>query len=147
MIDQPGADARAFAGRPDTRGPPLDTSALLQQCMGNAELVVMLVDKFEKQACEDIARIEQAIATRDVGQTTRVSHALKGAAGALSAIDVQRTAADIELSARENRLESAAECFNELKAEVDRCLAYLPTVRAVANGAARTSTPEPERIP
>ncbi len=141
MIDQTGSDARPAAKRTATRGPPLDTPALLQHCMGNAALVVMLFDKFEKQAREDIMRIEQALAAHDAGQTTLISHALKGAAGALSAIEVQRTAADIELSARENRLEAAAACFNELKAEVDRCLAYLPTAREAAKRAGRASAP------
>jgi HPt (histidine-containing phosphotransfer) domain-containing protein len=109
--------------------------------MGNAALVAMLFDKFEKQAKDDLVRIEQALTAKDAGQTSKVAHALKGAAGALSATDVQRTAAAIELAVRENRLEAAALCLSDLKTEVDRCLAYLPTARAAAKGSAPTPKP------
>lgn len=140
MNDQSDPTTHAAADRQGAPPPPLDTVALLEQCMGNAALVAMLFDKFEKQAKDDLVQIEQALTAKDAGQTSKVAHALKGAAGALSANDVQRTAATIETAARENELEAAARCFSDLKAEVNRCLAYLPTARAAAKGAALTQT-------
>jgi len=133
MTDTQSPDIRTPASRTDSPCPPLDALALLERCMGNAALVAMLFDKFEKQAREDLVRIEQAIASHDAGQASRVAHALKGAAGALSATEVQKTAAAIEHAARENRLDAAAECCTTLTRELDRCLAYLPSARAAVN--------------
>jgi HPt (histidine-containing phosphotransfer) domain-containing protein len=134
-------DTNAAAERQGAAPPPLDTVGLLEQCMGNAALVAMLFDKFEKQAKDDLVQIEQALTAKDAGLTSKVAHALKGAAGALSANDVQRTAAAIELAARENNLEAAAQYLNDLSIEVERCLAYLPTARIAAKGAAATPKP------
>ena len=141
MSEHPLSDSNPTAKRNDLVRPPLDSVALLEQCVGNAALLAMLFDKFEKQVKDDLVRIEQALTAKDAGQTSKVAHALKGAAGALSANDVQRTAAAIEQAARENRLETAAQCLTDLKTEVDRCLAYLPTARVAAKDAAATPKP------
>ena len=138
MPEQHVPDKCAAAVESGSARPPIDTLALLERCMGNAALVAMLFDKFEKQALDDLVRIEQALTTKDTGQTSKVAHALKGAAGALSANDIQRTAALIEHAARDNNLEAAAQCLSDLKTEVGHCLAYLPTARIAAMGAAPT---------
>jgi HPt (histidine-containing phosphotransfer) domain-containing protein len=126
---------------------PLDLPSLLANCMGNASLVAMLLDKFEKQAREDTLRIEHALAAGDAGLTARHSHALKGAAGALTAGDIYRSAAAIELAARQSQLESAAQLLIELRSDVDRCLAYLPTARAAARSAPNAPATAPRTQP
>ena len=109
--------------------PPLDTPKLLENCMGNAALVGMLFDKFEKQARENLIQINGHIAAGDADQMAKTSHALKGAAGALSATAVQEAAARIEHAARAGALESVSNSIADLQREVDHCLAYLPTAR------------------
>lgn len=141
MSELPASNTNSTPDEPGAAPPPFDTVALLEQCMGNAALVAMLFDKFEVQAKHDLVRIEQALNAKDAGQTSKVAHALKGAAGALSANHVQRTAGAIEHAARENRLDAAAQCLSDLKTEVGRCLAYLPTARVAATSAAATPKP------
>lgn len=141
MSEHPLSDSNPTAKGNDLVRPPLDSVALLEQCVGNAALLAMLFDKFEKQVKDDLVRIEQALTAKDAGQTSKVAHALNGAAGALSAHDVQRTAAAIERAARENKLETAAQCLSDLKTEVERCLAYMPTARVAAKDAAAAPKP------
>lgn len=108
--------------------------------MGNTALAMMLFDKFENQVREDLSAIQSAITAQNAEKVRRISHALKGAAGALSATLVQQTAARIELAARENRMEAVATCFSDLKSEVDRCLEYLPDARAAVKRPALNPT-------
>lgn len=132
---------------PANTGAPLDPPSLLANCMGNASLVAMLLDKFEKQAREDTVRIEHAIAAGDAGQVARHAHALKGAAGALTAGDIHRTAAAIELAARQSQLDAAEQLLIDLRSDVERCLAYLPTARAAARSAPAAPAPASRNQP
>ena len=125
--DPPDQDQRGTA--------PIDLVTLLKHCMGNVPLVTMLFDKFDRQARADLIVINRALRDQDAGMTARVSHSLKGAAGALTAGGVQRAAAEIEQAAREDRLAAAEACLNMLAREVDRCLAYLPGARKSLAGA------------
>ena len=125
---------------PPSSATPIDTPKLLENCMGNAALVGMLFDKFEKQARENLIQISGHLAAGDASQTAKTSHALKGAAGALSASGVQEVAARIEHAARAGALDTVSAAIAELQREVDRCLAYLPTARtSLTGGAAATA--------
>lgn len=137
----PSLSKEAF-GEFSPSDPPIDAAKLLEQCMGNVALVTMLFDKFETQARDDLARLAQALAARDAGTTARISHSLKGAAGALTARALHAAAADVELAAREDRLDAASQVLHALSSQVDRCLAYLAVARTdlertASNGPAR----------
>lgn len=119
---------------------PIDTPQLLRTCMGNTALMGMLFDKFEKQARENLTQISDYLTAGDAVQTARTSHALKGAAGALSAWGVQEVAARIEHAARAGVIDNVLTVIAELQQEVDRCLAYLPTARTSFTGESAFTT-------
>ena len=125
---------------PEPIAPPIDAAALLSRCMGNVTLASLLLTKFETQIRDDLSCICRAVQLRDAGSAARAGHSLKGAAAALSAGSVQRTAGLIERAARTDQIESAGAQLGELQTEVARCLAFLPSVRAAI---ARTSPPPP----
>jgi HPt (histidine-containing phosphotransfer) domain-containing protein len=113
---------------------------LCERCMGNIDVATLLLDKFEQQMHGDIQEIEQGLASHDAGQIARTAHALKGAAGALSAKAVQEVAVRIEHAARAGALDRVSTSIADLQSEVDRFLAYLPAARASLAGTNRAST-------
>ncbi len=130
-----------------TNQPPLLLGDLFERCMGNAAIATFVLDKFEKQLTTDIRDIEERLVARDAGHIARTAHALKGAAGATAATVLQNLAARIEGLARDEQLEPIAKELSGLRAEVERCLGYLPTARgALKRGTAcGPSTGETER--
>ena len=133
-------------GRGSTPRPPFALAELSERCLGNAAVATLLLDKFEKQMHADIRELEQRLAVGEAGQIARTAHALKGAAGAVAAPVLRDLAAQVETLARQEHLESIAREMSSLRAEVERCLAYLPVARgvlasALPAGPAGTETP------
>lgn len=120
-------DNRAPDGTP---GPhPLDIHELSDRCMGSASVAMLILDKFEKQLRSDLPEIERLLAARDAPTIAHAAHALKGAAGAVAATALRDLAAHIETLAKGDELDSIIDVVATLRAEVDRCIAYLPAAR------------------
>ncbi|MEE9213037.1 MAG: response regulator, partial [Phycisphaeraceae bacterium] len=117
--------------------PPVDAVALLERCMGNAELVVKVLDTFQKQALDDLERIVQSINDGDANRVARSAHALKGVAANLSAQSLQKVASDLEQLGRDADLDKALGCLTELEHQMRRCLDFLPKVLADISDKAR----------
>jgi len=112
---------------------PLDCAAICERCMGNTTLVQMLLDRFEKQAIDDVATLTRLLGEGGPAVAARIgdtAHALKGAAGAIAVAGVHSAAADIERAARCGSLDSLPALLQALRGEVVRCLEALPAVRA-----------------
>ena len=116
---------------PQKRTLPFALAELSERCMDNAAVAALLLDKFETQLNADIREIEQRLVTGDTGQIARTAHALKGAAGAVAAAALEGLAAEIEIMARSDQLDSIARELSALRVEVERCLAYLPVARGL----------------
>jgi len=112
-----------------TSAPPLALNEFLDRCMGNADIACLVLDKFERQLKADIRTIEERLAVQDAGDIARTAHALKGSAGAAAAAELQHLAARIEGLARQDRLDAIAQELTGLRAEVERCLGYMPMAR------------------
>ena len=128
-----------------TKAPPLSLTELFERCMGNAAIATLVLDKFEKQLTRDVLDIEERLVARDAGQIARTAHALKGSAGAAAATALQSLAATVEGLARQDQLDSIAHELAALRAEVDRCVGYLPTARAALKGGTCGPVAETER--
>ncbi len=96
---------------------PFDRQQLLDRCLGNLAFAERLLASFERRFVEDVANIEQSLATRDTAELVRVAHQLKGASANMSAPRLQRVAAEIENHGRADRLESIAEQLIVLRQE------------------------------
>lgn len=126
------AEKQTRSGLPEIPGgsaPPFAMPELLDRCMGNAAIAVLILDKFEKQLHSDIVQIQQQVSAGDSAELARTAHALKGAAGAVAAAALHDLAAELETSARQNRLDAIAPGLAFLRAEVDRCLSHIPIAR------------------
>jgi HPt (histidine-containing phosphotransfer) domain-containing protein len=113
----------------DGSNSPLSLPQLLDRCMGNAAIAKMILNKFEEQLLGDIPKMQQQHLAGDASELAKTAHALKGAAGAVAASTLHDLSAEIEMMARESRLDAMATALATLRAEVDRCLEHLPAVR------------------
>jgi CheY-like chemotaxis protein len=109
---------------------PFDLNSLLARCMQSASVVSEVLDEFESQASTDLARLEQSLSSGDSEKIARIAHALKGAAGVLSALDLTQIAAELEKMARAGNLQHVEQPMGRLRLELQRCVEHIPKVRA-----------------
>ncbi len=119
---------------PASVAPPLVLAELSERCMGNTAIATLLLVKFEAQLRSDLLVIEQRAAAGDAAEVGRTAHALKGAAGAVAASALRTLAGEVESQARQEHLDAVTGTLSALRAEVERCLAYLPAAREKLNG-------------
>lgn len=119
--------------------PPIDTRALLNRCMGNVEFMESLLSELESTGLHHVSEIERNFGLNEPTETANAAHALKGAAGILSAESVRRLASDIEQRGRSGSLDGIEVAIADLRAEMDRCLKYIPVVKQSALEIAATS--------
>src|SRR5690606_15915122 len=108
---------------------PFDVSVLVERCMGNLDSAAQVLDEFERQVKDDLQKIEQGLARFDAHDVAAVAHALKGAAGMLSAEQLTDNASKLEQLGQEQNLSEATQLLESLHEQVQRCLAYLPEAR------------------
>jgi CheY-like chemotaxis protein/HPt (histidine-containing phosphotransfer) domain-containing protein len=125
----------AFAAAPNSSStsPAILIDTLLQRCMNNPAIVNTVINKFEKQAQRDLQQLTEQIAAADAAAVARVAHALKGAAAMLAADRVASAAAELEQLGRNQQTDSMQQQLEQLKHQLDECIAYLPQVRTVAS--------------
>ncbi len=109
--------------------PPFALPELLERCMGSTDVAALVLDKFEIQLREDVGAIASLITAHDAVQIARKAHALKGAAGSVAAQTLRVLAAQVESSAKQDRLDAIAGDFAALRSEIERCLTHLPGAR------------------
>jgi two-component system, sensor histidine kinase and response regulator len=102
-----------------------DRGELLQRLSGDEDLLADVVKMFVEDCPRRIEAIKAGVARGDAAQIRSEAHALKGAAGNLSAGGVSAAARAVEAAAAEGRLEAIGESCQRLIAEADRLLALL----------------------
>jgi PAS domain S-box-containing protein len=110
---------------------PVLIDTLLDRCMGDVEVVSMILNEFEQRTAVDLAEIKQCIEKVDCEGIARVAHALKGASGILAADAVAGVALKLEQMGRKGVLADEQQLLSQLNDEVKRCLDYFPVVREV----------------
>ncbi len=112
---------------------PIDAASLLARCFGNLEFAGSLLDELEATGVQRVDEIRQSAAQHNAAATADAAHALKGAAGILCAETVQKLAAEIEQAGRASDIESVKAELDDLVAEMERCLNYVPQLRQELN--------------
>jgi two-component system sensor histidine kinase/response regulator len=114
--------------------PPLDLAALERRCMGDAAFARRILKKFAARLEDDITRIEGCLTREDSDEGRAEAHALKGAAGNVSAIGLQRAAASLEAALAAGDLEAANVALPRVRAqarEFQLALTRLPAMEPV----------------
>jgi len=105
--------------------PPLDYQSALNNCEGDQAFLQEIIGDFRSQATNDFARMAHAFSTHDADGIGRAAHSLKGTAAYLRAEPLRAHAEELEHLAKLNALEAAAGMIDDLKREVERCIAYV----------------------
>jgi two-component system sensor histidine kinase/response regulator len=109
--------------------PGLDVDRGLSQVMGRSQLYVKLLRKFVAGQRTAVQVIRQAIADQDWVLAKREVHTLKGLAGTIAALSLQRQVGRLEASLLERRPDLDAELDasdRELQTLLDALAARLP---------------------
>jgi PAS domain S-box-containing protein len=114
---------------PAERASPIDKDLLLNRCMGSLDFMESLLSELQASGMSHVDEIARHNSANDVVKTGNAAHALKGAAGILSAEPIRKLAAGIEQATRTGSLEGVSEAVDELRLEMNRCLAFIPTLK------------------
>jgi signal transduction histidine kinase/CheY-like chemotaxis protein/HPt (histidine-containing phosphotransfer) domain-containing protein len=111
---------------PDAKA-PVDLETLSKRCMGNRKLAAKALNKFESSIGADVAVIVERFRAGDAKAVAASAHKIKGAAANVSAEDVRRIAAELELLAAGDDLSQSQKCLDDLDRELERFRDYLST--------------------
>jgi HPt (histidine-containing phosphotransfer) domain-containing protein len=125
---------------PNTRYSPIDTDALLRRCMGNARVVAMILERFEREAGEDFAALAEGVRAARFAEASALAHRLKGAAAMMAASGLANAIGSIEAAATTAVATQTETALREAKAELESCLAFLPAARTIVGCAAPSPT-------
>ena len=112
---------------------PLDRGALLARCMGNLEFALSLLSDFERDLPKRVDQIVERIRQGDAPAAAESAHALKGAAGIVTAESLRMLAAEIEAAGKAGDLTRIASLADQLRAEAQRCLRFIPELQERIN--------------
>ena len=80
---------------------------------------VEMTDLFVRTCLSDLMKLQSAIEKRETLHVAKYAHSIKGAAVNLGFMVIFDAAKKMEMDARDNRLDDAAEMVEKIKEEVD----------------------------
>jgi HPt (histidine-containing phosphotransfer) domain-containing protein len=110
--------------------PPFRVETLLERFRGNKEIAKQVILEFDKQVRADLDSLVLSLQTNNLEAISSVAHALKGAAGILSAQVLHDLSAELVRQARSGHMDNVDAHLAHLRTEVEECLAYLSTAQA-----------------
>ena len=120
---QPGTQPQT----PTASSPLIDPATVLSGCDGDPALLADMVQLFEVEAPELLARVEAAVRSSDAEQLPRAAHALRGLVSAFSS-SAAKAAEVLERLAIDGRAADAGEPYQTLHRAVQDLRAVLPTL-------------------
>jgi HPt (histidine-containing phosphotransfer) domain-containing protein len=99
--------------------PVFDRQELLERLGGREELVGRFIEMFTRNVEEYMESLKSAIVCGDADQIRIRAHAIKGAAGNISARQVWKTASTLEAHAREGRVDEATALVQHLTTDLE----------------------------
>jgi PAS domain S-box-containing protein len=108
----------------------IDLTQLSQRFATTPQIIPQIADRFEKQILSLRTLLESDLAGPKVLSLTAPLHALKGSSGYLAAEKLRELATSLEASGKAGDLETLRQGLDDLRTEIDRCLAQLPLLRA-----------------
>ncbi len=117
----PGSGPDADADRPGAMA-SFDEAELLERTSGSAEIAAEVMRLFLDDCPVRLSAIEAAVRGGDAEELRLAAHALKGAAGNLSATGTCQAADALERIGAEGRMDAAAAAWEHLSIEAGRLL-------------------------
>jgi len=107
---------------------PFDVAEFLHVCRGDQEFAEKVLAKFRTQSIETLEALARGLKARNAELTIRSAHSLKGMAGTVAAEPLRKAAADAEEKSRSGDWEGVEAQLDQVRRELERCLALIPTV-------------------
>lgn len=131
---------RAYGPSECKSEPPIDTNVLFSRCMGNVSFALSLLGELQANGKQQVDLLFLHAAGDEWSRIAEVAHSLKGSAAILGADQPRALAGEVEEAAGAGEYSQLARQIRELRKEMDRCLAWIPTFRLEAQRR-WTSTP------
>ena len=102
----------------------LDMDSLTKRCLGRVDLAYRVLTKFHSSVGNDLALLEQAIASQNLNEVARVAHRVKGASLSVSACNLAEYSHRLECralsqpSGAEQRMNESIESLDVLWSEL-----------------------------
>ena len=93
----------------------MDFKALAENLGLEEEEYMERIELFVERSMSDLEKLEAAIKGRNAETAAEAAHSMKGAAGNLGIMDFYKSAAKIEMEAREGRLEKFSGAIQSLR--------------------------------
>jgi putative two-component system response regulator len=129
----PVAPAMTASSEPSIAAPqasqraPIDRSAILLRCGGDATFAAAVTERFRSQSPGEVARIQSALAAGDPDAVRRIAHSLKSMCAYVSADVAAKLASQIEEMGTHNQLPAVSPLLAQLQAEIDRSIQWITT--------------------
>lgn len=128
-ISLPASDRHALETA-SASAPPIDSEVLFARCMGNVSFALALLGELEASGKQQVDAIVLHATSDEPHAVAEAAHALKGAAAIIGAESLRGKAAEIEAAGHEGDTSLLLEIVHDLRGEMDRCLTYIPILRA-----------------
>ncbi|MBK7404731.1 MAG: response regulator [Phycisphaerales bacterium] len=99
-----------------------DPDAALARCDGDTRMLASTIESFGTHAPGYLHNLRTALRAGDAASAAGAAHAIKGAAGMMTAERTRTAAASIEAAARNGDLRSASDELDELRVELERAM-------------------------
>lgn len=118
---------------------PLDDETLLQDCAGDVEVLVLLLEEFQSNGPRRIEQIARRVETGNPKAIAVAARDLKTSADSLSAKRLRNLAGALEQSIGLVTRGCQERLVARLREEMDRCLDHIPLIIATARAVAEVS--------
>lgn len=113
-------DAPRQTAIPDTVA-SVDYDGLLTRCMGDLNLLVRVVEKFQSRSQQNWEKLLDGYRSGDAQLTAQMAHSIKGAASNLSAVKLSGLAEQLEELGKAGNLVAAQSVVDQLGEEFAKC--------------------------
>jgi CheY-like chemotaxis protein len=110
---------------PDGLRTAVDMDAVMRRLSGDRDLFNEVAQLFLEDCPRRLEIIDSAVASADLGQIRFAAHALKGAAGNLSAAGLVAAATSLEACGSDGRIQEAGAAAGQVAIEARRVMAFL----------------------
>jgi putative two-component system response regulator len=109
---------------------PIDMTAVLKRCGGDAAFAGAVIERFRVQASGEVQRIEQALASADFDTLRRAAHSLKSMAAYVSADIASELSRQIEDFAGKKQSDGIAPLVAKLREQVEAAVTWIAAKNA-----------------
>ena len=106
--------------------PPIDRVRLLEQCLGNVDFALSLLDEFDKTSPARLDGFDAALAQHDHDAVVCQAHGLKGVAGILAFNHLTGICSNLESTTSHADWNQMHDLIQKLRREVQRILEDIP---------------------